>query len=785
MNARVFSSEPGDRRFRRATDVVVLVAAFVALAVLTVAYPPGAAERRFAVLVAGLPTWVTSSGNFVFDLMLVAAGVLAATTVVSRRWFVALQVVASFVLAMILGLVTARLAVGHWPNVGRSLAGGPRAPEFPGIRLTEGAVVMLAVAPHLVRPLQTLTRWLLVVGFASAVVVGSVTLSGNVAALLIAVIAAAAIRLASGTSAGLPTPAAVARSLSGLRIPVEHLERSDDRTAGLVVFRAWEADGDELLIKVHGRDAYDNQLLEKFWRTLRYRDPGPSLRLHRGQAAEHEAFVTLLARSRGVPTHEVLAAGTTETGDAVVVLRGRARPLVAIPPDELGAGVIADAWDALEALHGANIAHRHIDQHTVVQFGDAAGIADFARATTTPRAEQFVTDRAQLLVTAATLIGSAPALDQAVAVLGSDGVAALVPYLQSAALEAPLLQATKAAGIDVDDLRKEAGARVGQEEPGLVRLRRVTWRSIVQTALLLLAAFGILSFVDGIDFQQFGEEIADASWAWILVGLVVAQTPRVAQAASTLGSVATDLRFGPVYALQLASSYLNLALPSIAARLAVTTRFFQRQGLSAASAITAAAIDSTTGTLLQVVLLVFLLIFSESTLNLQLEPPSTRAIVVIAIVALALFAALVVTLVVIRRMREVVVAQVRRVWPEIQAAFASLRSSNKLLLLVFGNLGADILFACALGVFAAALGTHVGLTDLLVINLSVSLFASFIPVPGGIGVTELGLTVGLTGAGMSEESALAAALLYRIAVFYLPPLWGFFALRGLQRRRYL
>jgi uncharacterized membrane protein YbhN (UPF0104 family) len=38
---------------------------------------------------------------------------------------------------------------------------------------------------------------------------------------------------------------------------------------------------------------------------------------------------------------------------------------------------------------------------------------------------------------------------------------------------------------------------------------------------------------------------------------------------------------------------------------------------------------------------------------------------------------------------------------------------------------------------------------------------------------------------MPEEAALAAVLLYRISSFYLPPVWGFFAMRWLQRNRYL
>ena len=44
---------------------------------------------------------------------------------------------------------------------------------------------------------------------------------------------------------------------------------------------------------------------------------------------------------------------------------------------------------------------------------------------------------------------------------------------------------------------------------------------------------------------------------------------------------------------------------------------------------------------------------------------------------------------------------------------------------------------------------------------------------------------GLTQAGMPEESAFAAVILYRLASFYLPPIWGFFALRWLERNQHL
>ena len=60
-----------------------------------------------------------------------------------------------------------------------------------------------------------------------------------------------------------------------------------------------------------------------------------------------------------------------------------------------------------------------------------------------------------------------------------------------------------------------------------------------------------------------------------------------------------------------------------------------------------------------------------------------------------------------------------------------------------------------------------------------------IPVPNGIGVSEAGLTAGLVAAGVPSEAAFAAVITYRILSAYLPPVWGFFAMRSLQRQHYL
>jgi glycosyltransferase 2 family protein len=156
--------------------------------------------------------------------------------------------------------------------------------------------------------------------------------------------------------------------------------------------------------------------------------------------------------------------------------------------------------------------------------------------------------------------------------------------------------------------------------------------------------------------------------------------------------------------------------------------------------------------------------------------------VVIVVVSAVVLLAIVVLVAPLRRF---VVRWVRRLGGEAWAAVRGLRSPRRLAMLFGGNLASEVLFASVLGMFVAALGYHVGLGELLLTNISVGLLAGLMPVPGGIGVAEGGLTIGLIQAGVPEEAAFAAVLLYRMATFYLPPIWGYVAMRWLERNQHL
>ena len=64
----------------------------------------------------------------------------------------------------------------------------------------------------------------------------------------------------------------------------------------------------------------------------------------------------------------------------------------------------------------------------------------------------------------------------------------------------------------------------------------------------------------------------------------------------------------------------------------------------------------------------------------------------------------------------------------------------------------------SLGLCLAAFGYHATLAQLILINTFVSLFAGFMPVPGGMGVAEAGYTAGLEAIGIPSAVALSTAI---------------------------
>jgi uncharacterized membrane protein YbhN (UPF0104 family) len=787
--ARLFASSRDEQRLRRPLDAVIAAAA-VALLVLgaTLLQPTRAFERSLAGALSGSPAWLHNVWVVAYDVLALLAALALIATVVRRRWPLLLQCAAAAVTALVLVLLVVRFATGEWVSLAHTLGIG-NGVAWPAAGITISAAVLLALAADVTAAARSLGAWAIAIASVAAVLAARTTPTGVMAALLAAVAASAVGRLVAGTAAGRVSREEALELLAGLGIAdvsVQHFSRQAD---GVVLIDARIGDGDRLLVKVVGRDVAEQRRILRGWRSLIYRDGGASMALARVPGIEREALATLLAEVHDVPVWRVLTAGRRPGADQVLVLVADGERVAGLAEESLGPDFAASAWRAVRALHAARFAHLDLGPGSIALRTDGSvALTDFTDATTAADLDMINTDDAQLLVYLAVLIGPAQALASAQAALGGDELAGLLPFLQPPALPGDLRAAAKAATLDFQELRAATAAAAGVDLPELARLRRITIGSLLRSALLVLAAWAIISYFAKLDVDQLRDAFEDAVIPLIVAGFVFAQLPRLTQAVSTLGSVPARLPFLPVYAMQLATNFLNVALPSAAARMALSIRFFQRQGVPPATAVVSGLLDSFVGNVVQAILLGGLLLFSEMSLDFETGGSSTSgggndytAIVVIGIACVLAVAIVLLS----GRLRRQILSRLHTWWPEMRAAAGTLRSRHKLAQIVLGNLGTELLFAISLTLFVHAFGGNISLIEALFVNLTASLIVMFVPVPGGIGVAEGALVVGLTGFGISQDVAFAAVISYRISNFYLPPIWGWGAMRWLEQNGYL
>ncbi len=83
--------------------------------------------------------------------------------------------------------------------------------------------------------------------------------------------------------------------------------------------------------------------------------------------------------------------------------------------------------------------------------------------------------------------------------------------------------------------------------------------------------------------------------------------------------------------------------------------------------------------------------------------------------------------------------------------------------------GAAILLLSLRGL---GVGAELGVVEFARVYFVVTLLSSFVPVPGGVGVIEAGLTTALVAAGVPAATALGAVLVYRLLTYVAPIVVG-------------
>ena len=310
---------------------------------------------------------------------------------------------------------------------------------------------------------------------------------------------------------------------------------------------------------------------------------------------------------------------------------------------------------------------------------------------------------------------------------------------------------------------------------------RIRPKDVLMMAALVFAAYLLISQLADIGFDTIWHELSNANLAWVILALILAQTALIGSGISVRGAVAAPLALLPCVVLQSAIKFINLTVPNSAGRIGMNLRFLQRQGVPSGQALAAGAVDDVSERLVQAALFLVALSF----VNVDLETsqfsgagPDRRLLVGIGV---ALLVSTVIVMAV-PKLRNRVVPQVRGA---LSGLWSVARVRGKRVELFGGHLASELLYALALGATCLAYGVHLNLAQLVFVNTAASVLSSLIPVPGGIGAAEAALSAGLIAMGVDESSAFAIAITQRLCTFYLPPIWGYFSLRWLDRKGYV
>jgi uncharacterized membrane protein YbhN (UPF0104 family) len=791
----MFAPAGDGQRRRRGSDGARLAAAILALLVCVIVIRYNSRIDRAIIGVIHPPprsiTWLVTvvydAGSFGVTIGLLALALVA------RRWVIARDIALSAAgAAAVSGILTLLLGSSGGRPAGIQIHGYYM--RFPVLQIAVFMAVATAALPYLARGLQRLIEvFITLVALASAV--GGHGLPLNVlGSLAIGWGATAVVRLIFGSPLGLPSADDVRALLDELGIPSSHVHAAARQLWGVSKYEGTQVcpddpAGQRLGIAVYGRDASDAKLLTKVGRFLFYRDSGPSLTLTRLQQVEHDAYLTLRAGQAGVAVPEILEAATAgPSGDALLVYRLPA----GIPLSDADAASVSDAilaviYGYLLTLRQARIAHGAMsgDVWVVDPAAETAVLVDFRNATSNASPYQLDRDMAGAIAATAAAVGAERAAGVAATCLDPDVLRGALQHLRQAGLDPSVSRSLRGKRGLLEDVRRRAAQAKSIPVPKLAEPRRVSWPTLIMVAGTLIGGWALIGVL--IDVSQSFDTVLGANWLWVIAAFILAQLAFVAAALEALGSVAGVLPFGRVVAVEVANSFSALA-GGTAAVFATRVRFFQQQGYDSSVALSSGAIIATSSWIATGVLFLVSLPFAWGSIHLEAAPQSGGNsklvwLILAVVVVVAVVAGLALAVPRLRRLAsDKLRPKVRDIWGNLKEVA---RSPRKLVLLVGGSFAQELVVAMALSVSLRAFDDHLRLPTLIVVITLAAIIGGVSPTPGGMGVVEAGLILGLTAAGVSESDATAAVFIQRLFTSYLPPIWGWITLVWMRKKEYL
>jgi tRNA A-37 threonylcarbamoyl transferase component Bud32 len=220
-----------------------------------------------------------------------------------------------------------------------------------------------------------------------------------------------------GSAGGRPTTRQVRAALEELGVDAKGLMLAPDQPVARRVWPRRMTGGRSRRASSDGARPTPSSL-SKFWRSVLYRDGGPTLHLTRLEDVSAEAYAMLLAERAGVPVPDVIVAGKAGPGAALLVTRPPTAhaPPAAVDPAIVNDDLIVQLRGYVRRLHAAHVVHGRLNAHHVTVGSTGVALVDFARASgATTTAPLRAADVAELLASTSQIVGNQRAVAAALA----------------------------------------------------------------------------------------------------------------------------------------------------------------------------------------------------------------------------------------------------------------------------------------------------------------------------------------------------------------------------------
>jgi uncharacterized membrane protein YbhN (UPF0104 family) len=272
--------------------------------------------------------------------------------------------------------------------------------------------------------------------------------------------------------------------------------------------------------------------------------------------------------------------------------------------------------------------------------------------------------------------------------------------------------------------------------------------------------------------------LREGRWRYLAVALAGAALTYVAGGWAVSASIRLKLSFPRTLMAQLAASLMAFITPAGLGWVAVIDSYLRKAGADDHTAHTATTLTMIITFLSHIGLLAAAIPLLPTLRLPSIQLPSAHVVaeVVVAVLVLAGVAFW-------------IPASRRRILKELvdmaQAIPAVLGDPKRSIVMVLAAVAVNLAFAVALIGSIAAYSPVPSLLGVLVAYMVSATIATISPTPGGIGAMEAALVASLTRLGVAGGAAVAAALTFRVATFWLPMPVGGWALRRGRKESWL